>query len=87
MIEEFPDRRFITFDVNEIHLIDFNEVFETNENTLRLSTNKLKSFVKYDLPTPSFVNNLISKSQEYTYDEFDILLKTNEWIGLPNPIP
>lgn len=87
MIEEFPDRRFITFDVSEIYLINFNEVFETDENTLRLSTNKLKAFVKYDLPTPSFINNIISKSQEYTYDEFDVLLQTQEWIGSPNPIP
>jgi hypothetical protein len=77
--QEYPDRRFVIFNVTELNKIDFNQVFETDINTVRKSVDKTKTFVKFDLPTPSSVASLTTKSQEYTYDEILVILSTPEW--------
>lgn len=77
--QEYPDRRFVIFNVTELNQIDFNQVFETDINTVRKSVNGTKTFVKFDLPTPSSVTSLTTKSQEYTYDEILQILATPEW--------
>jgi hypothetical protein len=81
MIEqEYPDRRFVIFDVTELNQINFNQVFETNSNTMRKSVDGIKTFVKYNIPQPSSVASLITKSQEYTYDEILPILSGPEWV-------
>jgi hypothetical protein len=80
--QEYPDRRFVIFNVTELNQINFNQVFEESASTVRISSDKLKTFVKYDLPQPSSVADLTTKSQEYTYDEILTILNTSEW--LPN---
>ena len=82
--QEYPDRRFVIFNVRELNQIDFSEVFETSADTVRKSVDQTKTFVKYDMPQPSSVVNLTTKSQEYTYDEFLTILATPEWTD-PNP--
>ena len=83
--QDYPDRRFVIFNVTELNQIDFNQVLETSIDTVRKSVDETKTFVKYDLPTPSSVTNLTTKSQEYTYDEFLPILSTPEWTA-PYPI-
>ena len=77
--QEYPDRRFVIFNMTELNQIDFNQVLETDINTIRKSVDETKTFVKFDLPTPSSVANLTTKSQEYTYDEILQILATPEW--------
>jgi hypothetical protein len=77
--EQYPDRRFVIFNVTELNKIDFNQVFETSINTVRKSVDKTKTFVKYDMPQPSSVSALTTKSVEYTYDEMINILATSEW--------
>ena len=77
--QEYPDRRFVIFNVTELIKINFNQVFETDANTVRKSVDETKTFVKYDMPQPSSVASLTSKSQEYTYDEILNILATPEW--------
>jgi hypothetical protein len=77
--QEYPDRRFVIFNVTELNKINFNQVFETDANTVRKSVDETKTFVKYDMPQPSSVASLTSKSQEYTYDEILNILATPEW--------
>jgi hypothetical protein len=83
--QEYPDRRFVIFNVTELNKIDFNQVFETSIDTVRKSVDETKTFVKYDMPMPSSVSSLTSKSQEYTYDEILNILATPEW-NKPYPI-
>jgi hypothetical protein len=83
--QEYPDRRFVIFNVIELDKIDFNQVFETSIDTVRKSIDLTKTFVKFDLPIPSSVASLTSKSQEYTYDEILTILSTPEWTD-PNPL-
>lgn len=77
--QEYPDRRFVIFNVTELNKINFNQVFETDADTVRKSLDLTKTFVKYDMPQPSSVASLTSKSQEYTYDEILNILATPEW--------
>ena len=78
--DEYEDRRFVIFDVTELPLIDFTQVYETSIDTVRKSVDGTKTFVKYDLPQPSSVANLTTKSIEYTYSEILEILNTPEWI-------
>ena len=84
--EEYANRRFVIFEITELPLIDFNQVYETSIDTVRKSVDQTKTFVKYNLPQPSSVTALTTKSQEYTYDEILDILATPEWTD-PNPFP
>jgi hypothetical protein len=79
MEQEYKDRRFVIFNVSELHLVDFNQVYETSDETVRKSVGGTKTFVKYDLPQPSSVNSLTTKSVEYTYEEILSILDGPEW--------
>ena len=83
-LEEYDNRRFMIFNVSELGQIDFSTVLETSAETVRKSVDETKTFVKYDMPMPSSVASLTSKSQEYTYDEILTILATPEWTD-PNP--
>lgn len=78
--EQYPDRRFVIFNVTELSKIDFNQVLETDLNTIRKSVDNTKTFVKYNMPQPSSVASLTTKSQEYTYDEILQILSGPEWV-------
>jgi hypothetical protein len=84
--EEYANRRFVIFEVTELSTIDFNQVYETSIDTVRKSVDETKTFVKYDMPQPSSVTALTTKSIEYTYDEILQILATPEWTD-PNPFP
>ena len=79
--EEYAYRRFVIFDVTELSLIVFNQVEETSIDTVRKSVDETQTFVKYNMPQPSSVAALTTKSQEYTYDEILAILDTPEWIS------
>ena len=79
MSNPYPNRRFVIFNVSELSTIDFNQVYETSADTVRKSVDELETFVKFDLPTPSSVTALTTKSQEYDYDEILVILATPEW--------
>jgi hypothetical protein len=78
--QEYPDRRFVIFSVTELNQINFSQVLENSASTVRKSADLTKTFVKYDLPQPSSVSGLTTKSQEYTYDEILTILDTPEWL-------
>lgn len=80
---EYPDRRFVIFNVSELSLIDFTQVYETDADTVRKSVDETKALVKFDLPTPSSVSSLTTRSQEYTYDQILAIMATPEWTSLP----
>jgi hypothetical protein len=83
---EYTDRRFVIFNVTELSTIDFTQVYETSIDTVRKSVDETQTFVKYDMPQPSSVTALTTKSIEYTYDEILQILATPEWTD-PNPFP
>ena len=79
MSQNYPNRRFVIFDLMEVDLIDFSQVHETSRETLRVSVDGTKSFVKYEIPQPSSVSLLTTKSEEYTYTQILEILGGPEW--------
>lgn len=76
----YEQRQFVMFDVTEVPTIDFNQVLETSAETLRVSTDGTRTFVKWDGGTvPSCVENLTTKSEYYTYTEIVEILNGIEW--------
>jgi hypothetical protein len=83
--QEYSNRHFVIFNVTELPLIDFSQVYETSIDTVRKSVDETKTFVKFNLPTPSSVLSLTTKSIEYTYEEILQIFATPEWTP-PDPI-
>lgn len=84
-------RTYTVFNISETGSIDYSQVYETSNETLRLSVDRTKTFVKYDTQTytdesgsiitvvPSSVQNLTTTSGSYTHSEILALLATDEW--------
>ena len=79
------NREFVIINVSEISKINFNEVMETSSETLRKSTNKNKTFFKWEGNPPEFLNSLTTKEGPYTYSQMVNILKTEEWSGIETP--
>jgi hypothetical protein len=85
-LQDYENRKFMIFNVSELELIDFTQVCETSMNTVRISTDGQKTFVKWDTEEiPSSVETLTTKDGPYTYEEILIILSTPEWTN-PNPM-
>jgi hypothetical protein len=83
--QNYTNREFMIFNVSELNKIDFTQVHETSQDTVRISVDGTKTFVKWDGSTPSSVDTLITKDGPYTYEEMLDILSTEEWTD-PNPI-
>ena len=75
----YETRNFSIFSTNEIDKIDFSQVCETSAETLRVSTDGSKTFVKWDGEAPSFISELTTLEGPYTYTEILDILSTPEW--------
>jgi hypothetical protein len=78
-LQIYENREFMIFNVSEINVIDFSQVLETSPNTLRLSTDETKTFVKWEGDIPSSVQLLTTAEGPYTYNEMLTILETPEW--------
>ena len=77
----YENRNFMIFSTSETGSIDFNEVLETSAETLRLSVDGSKTFVKWDSETiPTSVANLTTTEGPYTYDEIVTILTGSFWV-------
>lgn len=76
---DYTNRRFVIFDAAEKDKVNYDEVYETAADTLRLSVDGLKTFVEYDLPMPESVQQLESKSEPLTIEQLLIILDSKEW--------
>jgi hypothetical protein len=81
----YADRRYVIFNCSELNTIDFSQVFETSAATVRKSVDLTKTFVKFELPTPSSVQALTTKSVEYTHEQILAILSTPEWSAIQPP--
>ncbi len=70
---------YVIFNVSELNKINFDEVFNNQDEDLRYSFDGTKTFVKFRGDIPLCVNNLETKSEIYTSDEINDILHTEEW--------
>ena len=74
---EYNNRNFMIFNVSEVSNINFEEVLETSEETLRRSVDGTKTFVKWNgVEIPTSVQNLQTKEGPYNYEEMLAILST-----------
>ena len=77
---DYNSRQFMIFSTTELSQIDFTQVCETSIDTVRKSTDELKTFVKWDgEEIPTSIENLTTKEGPYTYEEILVILSTSEW--------
>jgi hypothetical protein len=77
--QDYKNREFMIFNISELTQIDFTQVIETSEETVRQSIDNTKTFVKWDGITPECVEDLYTKEGPYNYDEILLILTTPEW--------
>jgi hypothetical protein len=77
--QDYPNREFMIFNVSELHKIDFTQVHETSEDTVRKSIDGTLTFVKWDGDIPSSIKTLTTSEGPYTYEEILEILETPEW--------
>ena len=75
----YENRSYLIFSISEIDKIDFSKVQETSADTLRLSVDGTKSFVKWEGEAPEFVATLTTAEGPYTHSEILTILSGPEW--------
>lgn len=79
-VQDIPeDRNYVIFHTSDLPVIDFSQVLETSAETVRLSVDGTKTFVKYNGEMPSSVVALPWKEGPYTHTEILQIMSTNEW--------
>ena len=73
-------RTFIFFNSSEKAVLDYSQLVETSQDTLRLSLDGTKTFVSYNSETmPDTILALTSYIGPLTYEETLTILQTAEW--------
>ena len=69
-------RKYVIINADEVDSVDFSQVDETSESTIRFSLDGSKTFVKFDTDTtPSFLDG----KTQYSHSEILTILATDEW--------
>ena len=67
--------KYVIYNIENIELVDFTKVEETNRDTLRLSLDQTKCVLKFEGETPDFLVGL----QLYNYEEILTIMYSSEW--------
>ena len=72
--------KYVVFDYSEVDKIDFTQVNETSKDTLRVSVDGTKTFVKWFTDeTPECISALTTKSVIYNIEDMLNLISSPEW--------
>ncbi len=75
------DRKYVILDDSEVVNIDFRDVLETSESTLRWSVDGSQTFVKFVGATPSFLDG----KAQLTHAEIMEVLSGEAWTAPNDP--
>ena len=75
----YENREYVVFNVSEKDSIDYDEVLENSADTLRLSLDGEKTFIKYDGDMPDSVSSLDTKEAVRSHSEIREFLGTDDW--------
>ena len=79
----YETRQFMIFNVSELGTVDFTQVLETSQDTVRRSVDGTKTFVKWEGESiPSSIISLSTKEGPYTYTEIKTILSGDEWTSI-----
>lgn len=66
---------YVIYNMSDISEVNFSEVMQTSEATLRLSIDGLQTVLKFIGSTPSFLVGLT----QYNHSEILAIMHTTEW--------
>ena len=66
---------YVIYNMDDVSSIDFSQVGETSQDTLRLSIDTTKTVLKFVGETPSFLVGL----QQYNHSEILAIMHSPEW--------
>ena len=66
---------YVIYDMANISQVDFTQVYQTSEATLRLSVDEKQTVLKFTGKTPSFLVGL----QQYNHSEILVIMASSEW--------
>jgi hypothetical protein len=75
----YEDRNYVIFNISEVDIIDFDQVLETSSETLRISVDGTRSFVKWEGEMPECVSTLGTKEGPYSHEEILDILNGPDW--------
>ena len=67
--------KYVTILAEEVSSVNFSQVLETSENTLRYSLDNGQALLKFEGETPSFLEG----KQEYDYEAIMEILNSPTW--------
>jgi hypothetical protein len=67
---------YVIYDMTNIASIDFSQVREISQDTLRLSLDGTKTVLKFIGETPNFLTGL----HQYTHEEILAIVNSSAWI-------
>ena len=73
------NRTYVIINTTDVASIDFNQVIESSENTLRQNLAGTKTFVKFEGKTPDFLKG----KPKHSHSEILEILSTDEWSAPP----
>jgi len=73
------ERNYMIFNVSELPNINFEEVLETSEESIRKSIDKQKTFVKWEGVVPSCLSSLTTKEGPYNTSEMRVIMNSPDW--------
>lgn len=78
---------YATINIADLPLIDFSQIGETDENTIRKSLDETEFVIKYNTE-PTFISDgTVIPLQELTHQEALTLMATTKWYEPVEPIP
>ena len=66
---------YVIYDMKDVATIDFSQVEETSQDTLRLSLDGTKTVLKFIGKTPSFLVGL----QQYNHKDILAIMRSAKW--------
>ena len=75
----YEHRQYLIFPVDQLDKVDFTQVLETSQDTVRKSVNETKTFLKWENTPPSFISEITDTEGPYTHSEMLAVLATEEW--------
>ena len=66
---------YVIYNMANVSSIDFSQVIETSEDTLRLSIDGTKTVLKFEGETPAFLVGL----EQYNHSEILAIMASSDW--------
>jgi hypothetical protein len=79
VVMAFEERNYLIFSTAELDKINFDQVLETSAETVRLSVDETKTFVKWEGEPPQCLSELTTAEGPYTHTEILEILSGEQW--------